>query len=142
MVEKFKEILGIKQKDQNPQMMINSSKGITAKSAYMRSKYGQDTTQIELLKKFFTDVNNLISAKSMDGSYCCMIEVDKDIKEFIPEIIERFQNKLGYTLVVLDKDTVITNKITGDNKDFSIPTESTFIIIMWGNASISDSKED
>jgi hypothetical protein len=71
-----------------------------------------------------------------------MIEVDKDIKEFIPEIIERFQNKLGYTLVVLDKDTVITNKITGDNKDFSIPTESTFIIIMWGNASISDSKED
>jgi hypothetical protein len=111
---------------------------MTAKSAYMRAKYGIDTNQTTLLKKFFNDVNALIAAKSLDGSYCCMIEIDKDIKQFIPEIIDRFQNKLGYTLVVIDKDTVITNKVTGDNKQLDIASDSAFVILMWGNAFISD----
>jgi hypothetical protein len=104
----------------------------------MRAKYGMDTTQTSLLKKFFNDVNDLIAAKSLDGSYCCMIEIDKDIKQFIPEIIDRFQNKLGYTLVVIDKDTVITNKVTGDNKQLDIASDSAFIILMWSTAYISD----
>jgi hypothetical protein len=139
VIDKIRELFGQAPKQRpNPYMVLNTSTGMTAKSAYMRAKYGMDTTQTSLLKKFFNDVNDLIAAKSLDGSYCCMIEIDKDIKQFIPEIIDRFQNKLGYTLVVIDKDTVITNKVTGDNKQLDIASDSAFIILMWSTAYISD----
>jgi hypothetical protein len=139
ITDKVRELLGQAPKQKpNPYTVLNTSTGISAKSAYMRTKYGMDTTQTALLKKFFNDVNSLVAAKSLDGSYCCMIEIDKDIKQFIPEIIEHFQNKLGYTLVVIDRDTVITNKVTGDNKQLDIASDSAFVILMWSNAFISD----
>lgn len=123
----------------SPYSVLNTSTGISAKSAYMRSKYGVDKTQTELLKSFFNDVNSLIVSKTMDGSYCCMVEIDKDIKEFIPEIISRFRDKLGYNLVVLDENTVITNTATKEEIKFS--ANSTFVVLMWSNPDISAFKQ-
>lgn len=139
--DKVRKFFGLAPKyEASPYSVLNTSTGISAKSAYMRSKYGVDKSQTELLKSFFNDVNSLIASKTLDGSYCCMVEIDKDIKEFIPEIITRFRDKLGYNLIVLDENTVITNTSTKEEIKFS--ANSTFVVLMWSNPDISAFKTD
>lgn len=137
IINRIRGFFGLEtKKEATPYTVLNTSTGISAKSAYMRSKYGADKTQTELLKSFFSEVNSLIASKTMDGSYCCMVEIDKDIREFIPEIIKRFRDKLGYNLVVLDENTVIQNTKSGEEYKFS--AQSTFVVLMWSNPVIGD----
>lgn len=139
LTDQIRTFFGFRPKHEvSPYAVLNTSTGISAKSAYMRSKYGADKSQTDLLKAFFGEVNSLIASKTIDGSYCCMVEIDKDIKEFIPEIINHFRDKLGYNLVVLDENSVITN--TAFKSEIKFSANSTFVVLMWSNPDISTSK--
>lgn len=127
-----------KRKQKNPESKIfNEERAVAAKSAYMQAKYGYALSQKDLLTRFFSNANAIIKEKCMAGTYCCMIEIDNDIKEHMAKIIQHFKVKLGYKLAIIDNDTVITNK--SDNSSINLRPNSTFLILMWNDADISES---
>lgn len=141
LIDKVRVLIGLNPKEQTAETILNSSTGISARSAYMRSKYGVDKTQVELLRAFFSNVNNLIASKTIDGSYCCMVEIDKDLEQFTDKIIEHFSTKLGYEVALISKDSTIQNAVAtnGGTSEFSFSKiRSAFMILMWGNPVLDD----
>ena len=106
--------------------LFKPNETINAKSAYMKAKYGQDFSEEELLTQFFTSTKALIEAKSSNGHFCAMVEIDEDIQKFVPEIIELYENKLGYQTIKIDKSTDLNGETLGSIR-------STFLIIIWNN---------
>lgn len=136
ITNKVKSIIGIKQTpDEMDAKILNSSHAISAKAAYMKSKYGRTLTQKDLLQKFFEKVNEQIQSRSMAGHYYCMIDIDDDIREFIPHITMQFRDKLGYKMAIIDKNTKICNP--GENEVLLNPN-STFMILLWNTPDISE----
>lgn len=136
VINTVKSMLGMEvSNDSVNAKLFDSGRAIPAKSAYMHSKYGINKTQSSLLREFFVNANELIASKSNRNEYCCMLPVDNDIKKFIPHIVKRYRDELGYEVIVLDKNTKIT---TTDNKTVSLNKEISFIILMWDCADISE----
>lgn len=109
---------------------------IPASAAYHKSKFGIVMTDKQLLEHFFTDVKDLINQKSYERKYCGMVEVTEDIIHFLPKIKQKLTNDLGYRIIVLDDNSVITN--TKTNEKESLNTGSTFIVIFWNLQAIED----
>lgn len=116
--------------------IFNEERAVAAKSAYMQAKYGHSLTQTDLLKRFFANANAIIKEKCLAGTYCCMIEIDNDIKEHIAKIVYHFKTKLGYKLAIIDNNTIISNK--DDSSTVNLQPNSTFLILMWNDADISE----
>lgn len=134
MFDKIKTFFGLSEPQTEEDKIFGVNEAISAKSAYMHTKYGQDQSQKELLKAFFKDAYDLIRSKTLKNAYCCMLEIDEDIIDFLPNIVNRFQNELGYNVVTISNDT----EIKQDDKVVQIKPDSTFIIIMWNKANIKD----
>lgn len=116
--------------------IFSSSTEVTAKSAYMQSKYGKTTSQKDLLKNFFEQVHNTIQTRCQRGYYYYMVEIDEDITEFTPQIVEHFRDKLGYKTAIINNNTRIIEypKHCGT----MLQPNGTFIILMWNTAHISE----
>lgn len=134
MFETIKNYLGFNTVQSEEDKIFNTNDSISAKSAYMHTKYGQDQNQKALLKAFFKSANDLIKQKTMQNAYCCMLEIDEDIVEFVPHIIKRYRDELGYNVVIMFDDT----EIKQGNEYIRINSGSTFIILMWNNPNIKD----
>lgn len=126
----------LKNDSDNESKIYNDNRALSAKNAYMRAKYGRSLSQKDLLQKFFASANELVAAKSLEGTYCCMIEIDNDIKEFTPKIIKHFQEKLGYKLAIIDNETEIVEK--HGSEPVKLQPNSTFLILMWNTPHITE----
>lgn len=136
IVNKVKNLFGLWKNDDPDAKIFNSNKAINAKKAYMVSRYEHAISQKDLLQRFFASTNEQIAIKCAQKTFCCMVEIDDDIKEFIPNIVEHFQDKLGYKIIVIDNDTEILDKTT--KKPVKVSPNSTFLILMWNTADISE----
>ena len=122
-------------KESEPDAKIyNSNNAISAKNAYMKSKYGRTLSQKDILSKFFGFVNETIQRKSEVGDYYCILEIDCDIREYIPQVITHFRDRLGYNIAIIDKHTKIIN---GDEVTRLTP-KSAFMILTWNTPDISE----
>lgn len=109
---------------------------IPATHAYQKSRYGAVITDKQLLENFFTNVKYMIDSKNASKSYCGMIEVQSDLVKFIPKITDKLMYELGYKVIVLNDNSVITNSVTG-HADM-MKCESTFLLIIWNKAALED----
>lgn len=73
---------------------------LTAKSAYLKSKYQRIQTDEERVKDFKEIIESLIAAKCEVGHYCCVIQLENDLAKFLDEIVSEF-TEIGYTVVNL-----------------------------------------
>lgn len=132
MLDKIKKLIGL---PVHSDEIFDSSTAINAKSAYMNTKYGRDRSREQLLRDFFKDTNSRIKTKTIQNEYCCMAEIDEDILCYLPVIMERYRDQLGYNVALITNGT----KIQQPGEDpVEIKPASTFIIIMWNNADISE----
>lgn len=132
MLNKIKELIGL---PVHSDEIFDSSTAINAKSAYMNTKYGRDRSREQLLRDFFKDTNGRIKTKTIQNEYCCMAEIDEDILCYLPVIMERYRDQLGYNVALITNGTKIQQP---GEEPVEIKPASTFIIIMWNNANISE----
>ena len=118
--------------------MINAVDGkvklnnfITAEQAYTISKYDMVKTQKDLIQAFMNDTITLIETKMNSNKSCCQTEIDKDIRDLAPYIIDYFKNKLGFMCVYMDDKTEIKNAGFAENLEAQIPKNSAFLSIFW-----------
>lgn len=137
MLDKLKTLVGIPSKDANS--IFDSSTAISAKAAYMNTKYGRTRTREQLLRDFFKDTNDRIKTKTINNEYCCMVEVDEDIKCFLPIILDRYGKELGYNIAVITDGTKIQQP---GEQPVELTPASTFVILMWNNADITDKDDE
>ena len=85
-------------------LMKRNNTIMNAKDAYLKSKYNRIEDDNTRLKNFKDDLNALIEAKCQISTYCCVVQVEDDLKKFIDDIVQEYKN-LGYTVVNL-KDVI------------------------------------
>lgn len=112
---------------------VKIHKVITAEQAYSVAKYNQVKTQADLVASFMNSTMKLIESKQNNNEFCCQVELNKDIRELAPKIIDYFRNKLGFKVVYMDEKTEIKNNGFGDDLKSEIPENSAFLAIFWKN---------
>lgn len=112
---------------------------IKASDAYKKSRYGILKTDKMLLEEFFTDVKLMVEQKNMERSYCGMLQIDDDIIKFLPRIKDRLMRQLGFKVIILDDNSIITNKEM--KSEDTIKTGSTFILLVWNKQAIEEVEE-
>ena len=127
-------ILGKKNND--VESVFSDKHSVTAYEAYQKSRFGIVKTDKELVENFFTDVHNLISLKNQERTYCGMVEVGTDIIKFLPKIQDKLMHELGFKVIVLDDNSVVTNSITG--KRDTVKTGTTYLLLMWNKQAIEE----
>lgn len=91
----------------------------TANNVYLNTRYGRIETEEERLKKLYNRINSLIESKSIQGEFCCAIDVPKELAaKSTNDIIEYYKNK-GFTVVNM--------------KDVIEGIDKTFLFITWAN---------
>lgn len=117
--------------------VFNSNKAaISAEHAYQKSRFGCLKTDKQLLEEFFVKVRELIDEKNMAGKYCGMLEVIPDIIHFIPQIVDKLTNELGYKVVVLNDDVEIVDNKTKEHTQMK--TGTTFLVLIWSKEAVQD----
>lgn len=114
----------------------NQKNAICAEHAYQKSRFGCLKTDKELLNEFFGNVRSMIENKNIAGKFSGIIEVNSDIIQFMPKIMDKLTNDLGYKAVVLDDNVEIINKTTNVKSEMN--TGSTFIILIWNKEAIKN----
>lgn len=137
--KKFLKFCGVTVNETEEEKIFDSSSAVSAQSAYMSTKYGRDKSLKTLLSDFFTHANALIKTKTMNGDYCCMLEIDDDLYPYIPRIIVRFKDELGYNIALIDNNTEIVQNGKSMGK---LNPDSTFIILMWNKVVLKDDTHD
>lgn len=112
---------------------------ISAADAYKKSRYGILKSDKMMLKEFFTDVKLMVEQKNMERSYCGMLQLDDDIIKFLPRIKDRLMRQLGFKVIILDDNSVITNKEL--KSEDTIKTGSTFVLLVWNKQALEDVEE-
>ena len=83
------------------QSRIINEKNLDAYGAYLLSRYGLIESKDKRLSEFYTNLDNLISAKANASQYCCATEIpDELVNDFLKEIISSYEKK-GFTVVDL-----------------------------------------
>ena len=75
----------------------------------------------------------------MERSYCGMLQLDDDIIKFLPRIKDRLMRQLGFKVIILDDNSVITNKVL--KSEDTIKTGSTFVLLVWNKQAIEEVEE-
>ena len=114
----------------------HSKSDISAEHAYQKSRFGCLKSDTELLNEFFSDVRLMIENKNLHGKFYGIIEVNPDILQFMPKIIDKLNKDLGYKVIVLDDNAEILH--TDTNKKSTMNTGSTFIILIWNKEALAD----
>ena len=78
----------------------------------------------------------MIENKNLHGKFYGIIEVNPDILQFMPKIIDKLNKDLGYKVIVLDDNAEILH--TDTNKKSTMNTGSTFIILIWNKEALAD----
>ena len=112
---------------------------ISAADAYKMSRYGILKSDKMMLEEFFTDVKLMVEQKNMERSYCGMLQLDDDIIKFLPRIKDRLMRQLGFKVIILDDNSVITNKEL--KSEDTIKTGSTFVLLVWNKQAIEEVEE-
>lgn len=112
---------------------------ISATDAYKKSRYGILKSDKMMLEEFFTDVKLMVEQKNMERSYCGMLQLDDDIIKFLPRIKDRLMRQLGFKVIILDDNSVITNKEL--KSEDTIKTGSTFVLLVWNKQAIEEVEE-
>lgn len=108
-------------------LFTSSGKPLTAKAAYFLQAYGKSVDEELLLKELFDTIRERILVKSQEGSSLCMIEVNPEITEYVPEIISRYET-LGYSVIEInDKSRINGKKVPSGFSKGSI------LIISWNS---------
>lgn len=108
-------------------LFTSSGKPLTAKAAYFLQAYGKAVDEESLLKELFDTIRERILVKSQEGSSLCMIEVNPEITEYVPEIISRYET-LGYSVIEInDKSRINGKKVPSGFSKGSI------LIISWNS---------
>lgn len=129
---KVMKLFGVPVNVTDEEQLLDSSCAISAKSAYMSTKYGTDKDVKQLLSEFFRHANESIKTKTLHNEYCCMLEIDSDLLHYVPMIVSRFKDTLGYNVIIIDNETEI---VQGGKSLGKINPNSTFIILMWNTIS-------
>lgn len=108
-------------------LFTSSGKPLTAKAAYFLQAYGKAVDEESLLKELFDTIRERILMKSQEGSSLCMIEVNPEITEYIPEIISRYET-LGYSVIEINENSRINGK-----KAPSGFSKGSILIISWNS---------
>ena len=117
----------------------NKGSCASAADAYKKSRYGILKTDKMMLEEFFTDVKLLVEQKNLERCYCGMVQVGDDIIKYLPKIKDRLGRQLGYKVIVLDDNTVITNTV--QNTKDSIKSGHTYILLIWDKQSVEEVAE-
>ena len=117
----------------------NKGSCTSAADAYKKSRYGILKTDKMMLEEFFTDVKLLVEQKNMERSYCGMVQIGDDIIKYLPKIKDRLGRQLGYKVIVLDDNTVITNNVL-NTKDL-IQSGHTYLLLIWDKLSVEEVAE-
>lgn len=132
LIDKF---LGTNNNDVST-VFSNDKVSITAVDAYQKSRFGIIKTDKQMLEEFFIDIKNLIEAKNYNREYCGMVEIDKDIVSFIPKIKEKLSKELGFKVIILDDNSVITNSVSKTTDTLKCGT--TFVMLIWNKQAIEE----
>lgn len=114
----------------------NDKASIKAVDAYQKSRFGVIKTDKQMLEEFFIDIKNLIETKNYNREYCGMVEIDKDIVSFIPKIKEKLSKELGFKVIILDDNSVITNSVSKATDTLKCGT--TFVMLIWNKQAIEE----
>lgn len=115
-----------------------NKKDISADQAYRKSRFGCIKTDKELLNEFFEDVRDRIEAKNLKGEFCCIIEVNPDLLQYIPKIMDKLRGELGYKAIILDDNVEIVNKAT--NTTDTMNAGLTFIMLIWNKEAVKNTQ--
>lgn len=127
-------------RDRTSQFMDNlthpfkgTSKQITARQAYMKSRYGVDISEKELVKRLYDKIDSAIKYKTENTSdYSLAVTMEPEIRKYHEEVITNYKNRGFNVIIIKDKTNIDGEVITGFIKDT--------IIINWGEY-IPDNKE-
>jgi hypothetical protein len=131
-----KKFLRLEQDDKDVNDIL-SKDTITADRAYRYTRFGEYKSDRKLLKEFFDNVERMVAARNTCGKFFGMMDVDIDIQQFLPSIVNRLMNELGFKVIVMNDDTVIK---TGDTET-KLNGGGTIIMLLWNRESIKDVKE-
>lgn len=131
-----KKFLRLDQDDKDVNDIL-SKDTITADRAYRYTRFGEYKSDRKLLKEFFDNVERMVAARNTCGKFFGMMDVDIDIQQFLPSIVNRLMNELGFKVIVMNDDTVIK---TGDIET-KLNGGGTIIMLLWNRESIKDVKE-
>lgn len=135
------DFLGKNKSEDVSTLFTDENKGscASAADAYRKSRYGIVKTDKMMLEEFFTDIKLLVEQKNMERSYCGMVQIDDDIIKYLPKIQDRLTRQLGYKVIVLDDNTIITNTTT--NTKNSIKSGHTYLLLIWDKQSVEEVAE-
>lgn len=102
-------------------LVKRSDTKMSAKDAYLKSKYNRVESDEARLKNFKENLEALISAKCEISSYCCVVQVESDLTKFLEDIITDYRS-LGYTVVNL--------------KEIIEGVKSDYLFFTWENAEL------
>jgi len=97
------------------------------REAYMNTKYGCSYTPEKIFKEFLNKCGAIIKNKIAIGSYCAIIDIDKDMKPYRDKVVSYFKDTLNYKVACIDADML--NKVSGGGEGFDPDTE--YIFISW-----------
>lgn len=132
----FFSFFGRKQNNDVSTVFTSEKTAISAEHAYQKSRFGCLKTDKQLLEEFFVDVRHLIEQKNMAGKFSGIMEICDDIVQFIPQIVKKLTEELGYKVIVLDDETEIINKHTKEKT--TMKTGTTFIVLIWNKEAVRD----
>lgn len=121
---------------------VKVNRVIRAEEAYTIAKYNIRKEQGELVSAFMDSTMFLIERKYNNNEYCCMVEIQDDIVELAPKLMDYFRNKLGYQVVYMDDKTKIENDGFDESLTSEIPKGSAFMAIFWKDVRMRSILED
>lgn len=94
-LEKFKKV--------SENASSKGKKDISAKSAYSVAKYGVVFSDEKIISWYYERIDDLIKRKSTDSQFCAAFDVDDDMKDLIPKIIDNYKSK-GFYVKLISED--------------------------------------
>lgn len=99
----------------------------SARDAYMASKYCEILSKEEMIKRVYDTALERIKIRNTYGETSCMLALDYDLEDDIPDIISNFKKK-GYNVIRLSENTKVDGKtLTSEVID------GTLLILTWPN---------
>lgn len=95
--------------------------------AYMNTKYGCNYSPEKIFKEFINKCGTIIKNKIAIGSYCAIIDIGKDLKQYKDNIVSYFRDSLDYKVACIDAEML--NSMSGGGEGFDLDTE--YIFISW-----------
>lgn len=118
----------------------NTKAAISAEHAYQKSRFGCLKTETQLLKEFFANVQDTIEVKNLDGQFSAIIEVNTDIIDFMPKIIDKLTKELGYKVIVINDDVEFHNKKTKETHNINVGG-TTYIVLFWNKEAVQEVRQ-